>query len=169
MNDYNAYYLDTSALVKYYFTEPGSSWVAALIDELSSDNATSLNITFISEIAIVELAAALAILRRQKKLSNRRFDRAYAHFFSDLADGLFTPLTITTKHFYVGAELTRRHPLKAYDALHLAIALEQRQILSDFANDLTFVCGDKSLIAAAKAEGLKTENPFDHAVPEEGT
>jgi len=63
------------------------------------------------------------------------------------------------------ADLTQRHPLKAYDAVQLAVALRYGPILSG--HPFTFVSGDSTLLAAVHAEGLVTENPFDHVMPDE--
>lgn len=67
--------------------------------------------------------------------------------------------------FFDGASLTRRHPLKAYDAVQLAVALRQNQALALVERSLIFVSGDKTLLSAAQAEGLATDNPFGHVSP----
>ena len=60
-------------------------------------------------------------------------------------------------------QLADRHPLRAYDAVHLATAwlLKQGSVDSDDP-PLTFVCADERLTAIAQAEGLTTENPNNH-------
>jgi len=65
----------------------------------------------------------------------------------------------------MATELTQQYPLKAYDAVQLAVALRYRQVLARYKLALTFVSGDGQLLAAAEAEGLAVDNPFDHAVP----
>jgi hypothetical protein len=55
--------------------------------------------------------------------------------------------------------------LKAYDAVQLAVALRQTTNLTPFHIPLIFVSGDRTLLAAAQAERLLTDNPFDHAAP----
>jgi hypothetical protein len=54
------YYFDASALVKYYVTEPGSSWVCQIIDEQDPETGRSRHIILIAEITHVETAAGLA-------------------------------------------------------------------------------------------------------------
>jgi predicted nucleic acid-binding protein len=49
------YYLEPSALVKYYVTEPGSTWVRQVVDE-------EANVLVSAEITIAEVAAALGAL-----------------------------------------------------------------------------------------------------------
>lgn len=53
-----AYYFDTSAIVKRYLPEVGTNWVRSLVDPASG------NIIMISEVTIVEVAAALAARHR---------------------------------------------------------------------------------------------------------
>jgi predicted nucleic acid-binding protein len=55
------YFCDTSAIVKYYVTEPGSQWVWKLVD--------SGEPVFLVEITIAEVSAALSILRRTGRIS----------------------------------------------------------------------------------------------------
>ena len=69
--------------------------------------------------------------------------------------------------FGEAALLTQRHPLKAYDAVQLAVALRQNRALATVKQSLIFVSGDKTLLAAAKAEGLDIDNPFDHVSPQD--
>ncbi len=64
--------------------------------------------------------------------------------------------------FFVAAALTRPYPLKAYDAVQLAVALHQSQVLAAHGLTLTFVSGGGILLAAAQAEGLSTDNPSSH-------
>jgi hypothetical protein len=69
--------------------------------------------------------------------------------------------------FFAAAQLTQPHPLKAYDAVQLSIALRYQQHLSTGGFSLTFVSGDGTLLTAAQAEGLTIDNPFAHIVPED--
>jgi len=47
------YYFDASALVKYYVTEPGSTWVRQLIEELDSETSQTSHIILVAEISRV--------------------------------------------------------------------------------------------------------------------
>lgn len=63
----------------------------------------------------------------------------------------------------LAVELAQRHPLRAYDAIHLAAALDiTTQAHNAGLPPLVFVSADVGLLAAARAEGLATENPNDH-------
>ncbi len=59
--------------------------------------------------------------------------------------------------------LTQSHALRGYDAVQLASALTVSAVLT--AANLPppiFIAADDDLLAAARAEGLATENPNDH-------
>lgn len=69
-------------------------------------------------------------------------------------------LPATSQRVDEAIELTARHRLRGYDAVHLACALRLNGVLLD--NDLpplTFVAADDDLLKAAQAEELETENP----------
>ena len=103
-----AVYLETGVLVKYYVTEPGSSWVRNLVEETEERG---------------------GIVTR------------------DILDE--------------AAELCLRHPLKGYDAVHLATGIALRDSLGEEVR-FVYVTGDASLAEAARLEGLTVENPFEH-------
>jgi hypothetical protein len=161
------YYFDASALVKYYILEPGSLWVRGLVDALASDGVSQANTIFISEVSITESAAAFAVLHRIQRISQRARDGAFKACMKHIATGLLKTIPVTTVNFQMAAHLTQRHPLKAYDAVQLAVALGHHQALATHSLNLTFVSGDNSLIAAAQGEGLPTGNPFDHILPQD--
>ncbi|RLC93860.1 MAG: hypothetical protein DRI77_11470 [Chloroflexi bacterium] len=157
------YYFDASALVKQYVQEPGSTWIRRLIDRVAFDKEQG-NTVFIAEVNIVKVAAALAILARTNKISLRDRNIAYQRFMDDTAH-LYQIISMETSDFHSAAHLTQRHPLKAYDAIHLAIALRHHHALARYERDLIFVSGDRQQLEAAAAEGLATDNPFDHPSP----
>jgi predicted nucleic acid-binding protein len=158
------YYFDTSALVKYHVTEPGSTWVRQLIEERDAETSHFRHIVLVAEITRVEVAAGLAVIERVGRIRRSERDREYAHFIAQLVHR-YTIIPLTTSDLETAAALTQRHPLKAYDAVQLAVALRYHKILPTPA--LVFVCGDTTLIIAAQAEGLSTANPFDHVVLED--
>ena len=155
------YFFDASAIVKYYVDEPGSVWVEEIVDLLDSDTRPRGNTVFIAEVSIAEVAAAFAILHRTGRIRRRTRDGVFDRFLAE-ADTLFKLTPIVSGDFYTAARLTQRHPLKAYDAIQLAVALRHHQALARRKLGLTFVSGDRQQLAAAEAEGLATDNPFDH-------
>ncbi len=156
------YYLDTSALVKYYVLEAGSTWVRDLVDTLITDGQSRANTIFIPDIGIPEAAAAFSVLERTARISRRTRDRVFQACMHHIASGLLSVLPITSADLFAAAILTQAHPLKAYDAVHLAVALRHFRTLAAIELSLSFVSGDRRLLAAASAEGLAVANPFDH-------
>lgn len=155
------HYFDASAVVKYYIREPGTMWMRGLVGE--ADEGTAL----ISEATITEAAAAFAVLHRVGRISRRARDGAYRAFSKHINVGTWEPVPVLTDDFRFAAELTQRHPLKAYDAVQLAVALRQHRILAEQDFSSTFVSGDATLLEAAQSEGLATDNPFDHVVQDD--
>ncbi len=153
-------FLDTSALVKYYVTEPGSTWIRQLIDGRDSDT-SFLHVIFVAEITRVEVAAGISIIERIGRIHKAQKRREYDRFVSDLLHR-YAVIPLKSAILRSAAELTQRHPLKAYDAVQLAVALWQERALKSRGLSLVFVCGDKTLLTAANAEGLAIENPFNH-------
>lgn len=158
----SAYYLDSSAVVKRYIEEPGSAWVRRICEAHDADTDEKLHYISIGEIAVTEVAAAFAILVRRNIIPKRIGERAYKQFVSEFR-GEYEIVTLTPTLILSAAELTQRHPLKAYDAIQLALAIHANDLLKENALSLIFVTADKTLLQAAQSEGLMTDNPHDHA------
>ena len=150
------YYLEPSALVKYYVTEAGSAWIRALV---GADE----NVLVTAEISITEISAALALIARTGRISKHRCNELWGKFKRDLLmryELLPTHRTIVDQ----GAELCQKHPLRGFDAIHLASGLQLGETLQDEMPELAliYVTGDDSLSTAAEGEGLVVDNPFWH-------
>jgi len=161
------YFFDASALVKYYILEPGSTWVRALVGVRTPGDGLPINPMLISDASITECAAAFAVLWRVNRISRSTRDGAYRAFMKHIAVGRLRTVSVSTADFQLAADLTQKHPLKAYDAVQLAVALRQKRALAIAQWSLIFVSGDKILLTAAQAEGLVTDNPFDHVSPQD--
>ncbi len=151
------FYFDSSALVKQYCIERGSSWVVA-----TTARATG-NAIILSEITLAEVAAALsAKARSQHGLSLTERDRAFSRFLQDCQSG-YILLPVDRGIVDVAVTLTLHYPLRGYDAVQLATALSVNADLASAGRPpLTFVSSDQDLLRAAVAEGLPTENPNLH-------
>ncbi len=153
------YYLEPSALVKYYVTEPGSIWVRQLVDEEN-------NALLSAEITIAEVSAALAVIVRVGRISRRQREAFWGKFKYDLLTRYeFLPTHRTIINH--AAELCQKHPLRGFDAIHLASGIQLQETLGqqgEAGQDLssTYVTSDDQLISAAQAEGLSVDNPFWH-------
>lgn len=148
-----AYFLDTSAVVKHYVTEPGSAWVRGVV--------TSGTPVFLAEISLAEVATALSILYRQRLLRKGYRDALWSQFERDAAV-IYQWVTVPRPVIYAAALLGLRHPLKAYDAVQVAAAQSLAGDLKQQQVDLVVVSGDDQVLAAAQAEGLTVDNPFLH-------
>ena len=159
------YYFDASALVKVYVREPGSAWVRSLLG-VGGEGEQPAQAILIAEASVAEVAAAFAVLYRTGRIRRKVWDGAFDQFMDDV-HWRYQLIRTTQDDFFAAAALTCHYPLKAYDAVQLAVALRYARILAAFGFPLTFVSGDATLLAAAQAEGLPTENPFDHIAPED--
>jgi predicted nucleic acid-binding protein len=148
------FFLDTSAVIKRYRSETGSSWVRALTAP------TAAHKIILSEITLAEFAAVIAAKHRARKgISRHERDRILALFLNHChVDYELIPATRVLINRAV--RLTQNHKLRGCDSIQLASALEANDILlAAGAPPLTFVAADKDLLVAARAVGLATENP----------
>jgi predicted nucleic acid-binding protein len=135
-------YLDTSALVKLYVEEDGSSIVRKSVDEADAV-ATSI-------IAFVEARAAFSRRRRERTISPAAHARLVRGFESDWSRYLV--LEATEPLIRRAGRLTEIHSLRAYDAIHLASARILREKLAE---PVSFASWDTRLVSAARKEGLE--------------
>lgn len=152
----STYFLDSSALVKRYVTEPGSDWVRAL------SHPTTGNSLIITRITWVEVLSALARRQRAGDLASGDVQQAIQIFRYDL-DMQYQVVELDVHLAEMAGSLITRHPLRAYDAVQLAAALRvQIELKRVQAPALKFLVADNRLAVIAKAEGLQTNNPNEH-------
>ncbi len=155
------YYFDANAQVKYHLTEPGSSWVRSIVDATDSDGRSS-HVLFAAEISLVEVGAALASVERSGQIRRGMRDRALQAYLV-LISSRYQMVSIRSPLLMDGVYLTQAHPLKGYDAIHLAAALEVQRRATAQELSVVFVSGDRRLLTAARVEGLAVEDPYGHA------
>lgn len=150
----NNFFLDTSAIVKRYAPETGSSRIRSLADPSSS-----LKI-ILSEITLPETAAAFSAKHRAPGgISQTKRNRLLALFLGHCSTE-YKLLTVNHSILDHAVLLTQKHKLRGCDSIQLATApLANKALVLNSFHPLTFVAADKDLLQAAKAEGLKTENP----------
>jgi predicted nucleic acid-binding protein len=145
-----AFYLDSSALVKLFFDEAGTEQVKSI----ASGNDTSLLLA--SAFTRVEVRAALRRRERTGDLTpddtDRLVRRVELFFETRVAE-----LPVTDPVLRYAESLADRHPLKAYDAIQLAVFAVQREAVDG--PSLVFVCADRQLTNAANTEGYATIQP----------
>ncbi len=138
-------YLDTSALLTRFVAETGSLTVHALVSR-HGPVATA-------KIAFAEVHAALARRRRAGHMREdqyaslcRRFEHEWAAYARvDLDDDVLA----------LSRDLVRRHPLRGFDAIHLASAIALRTMLAE---DFAFAAADAHLLEAARRERFRALN-----------
>ena len=131
-------FFDTSALVKHYHLERGSSVVNELMETY---------IVAISELAIVEMTSALMRWHLSGELRRSNLEWALERFYSDLENYVVVPISSET--ISLATFLVIKHGLKTLDSLQLASALRIK------AEARVFVTFDEKLKKAAEKEGFK--------------
>jgi predicted nucleic acid-binding protein len=148
-------YFDSSALVKWYLAETGSTWVQA-----RCNNPTQVIVT--ADLARAEMAAAFARKLREGTLTPGEYQNVRGRLTID-AQKRYQIVPIVADRVDEAIELTSRNQLRGYDAVHLACALHVNQaLLANHLPPLTLIAADDDLLKAAQAEGLRTENPNLH-------
>jgi len=152
------YYFDTSGLVKYYLAETGSAWVYGLIDAALPDGSPRHTIQ-ITSIGVVEVAAAVARRQRMGQITRTTQQKTVALFLRHVQTR-YTLLSLDEATFKLATDLTQHHPLRGYDAVHLAAALRLRaHLVAAGLPAPVFISADDNQCATARAEGLMAENP----------
>ena len=150
------YYLDTSALIKRYIDEVGSIWLRT---QLSIQPQPSL---IIVHLAIVKVTRALTRRRRENVLTSTEYQQIQNIFRSDCLNE-YNIATAIGNIISRANQLLEKHPLRAYDAIHLATAINvNQQLLRQNLVPLTFLSADNRLNDAASVEGLAVDNPNHH-------
>ena len=150
-----AYFVDSSALVKRYVRETGTAWLRGLTRRRSSTD------IFIALITAVEVTSAVA-RRRGVTLTAAQASSLISRFRKHLA-GRYFPSQITPALVSDAMTLANRHRLRAYDAVQLAAALDvYRDWSANRFGAFVFVSADRTLNAAATAEGLTVDDPNSH-------
>jgi len=148
------YYFDSSAAVKRYAPERGSEWVKLIVEP------TEGNMVYIGQIGVVEIAAALSRKVRTKELTRKGYEAALWLFLADVRNEEYIIVPLSDEVVELAVDLTRRHPLRGYDAAHLATAVMlNTALLGAELPPLVFVSADRALCEAARREGLSADNP----------
>jgi uncharacterized protein len=134
-------YLDTSVVAKWYLNEPFSEEVEEFLRGLAR--------AWVSSLTAVELRCLLARRRRNGEITERLEGRVWAAFEDDISRGYLERLPLTDDYAAEALRLMGRledHPLRAMDALHLAVASE--------ACAGVIATADRVMAAAAAAAGF---------------
>jgi predicted nucleic acid-binding protein len=147
-----AFYADTSVLLKRHITEPGSRWFQEVVDFSDASILTT-------ELSIVEVYSALNRLVREGNLPLDLY-QDLTIVLKRLFEFRYESIPISNPIRDIACGVLERHPLRAYDSIHLASALfSNRRLISEGKVGLTFQSSDYRLLAAATAEDLPTFDP----------
>ena len=152
----DAFYFDSSALVKRYAKENGTNFLIGLL------RPSAKNVLYSARITEIEVCAALS--RRQKGLRLTTIQAAKTVLrFRIIFSRRFYAADLTDAIINESIRLAEKYALRGYDAVQLATALiSNRKRLKDSLTPLIFVSADKELNNAAKTEGLTIENPNNY-------
>ena len=149
-------FLDSSGLVKRYVAETGSAWVRSVTDPAGGHEC------FLAQISGAEVASAITRRLRRGDLTPADAVTALSGFEADFRQS-FVLLENSLPRIQEAMALIRRHGLRGYDAVQLAVALHLRGLGRPFGRpDPVVITADRELTAAALAEGLAADDPNDH-------
>ena len=151
-----AYFFDSSALLKRYISETGSSWIQSLTAKSAG------NLVVVAQITWVEIHSALARRQREGSLNANQVNQILEVFCYEF-DNQYQKVGLLPAVLQMAGQLVSRHPLRAYDAVQLASALCIMPEISQIDTaTFTFLTADNRLLAAAQAENLISDNPNHH-------
>lgn len=150
------YFVDSSALVKRYSNETGTTWVRSLLDPATG------NQIYLARITRVEVVSAITRKNRGGGMSAIDAAAAIARLRLHLTNEYAT-INISSTVIDSAMALAETHALRGYDAVQLAAALELRtDCLAIGISAPTLISADVDLNAAAIAEGLAADDPNAH-------
>jgi predicted nucleic acid-binding protein len=150
------YFFDTSALVKRHVSEAGSAWIKSLV------RANAGHTLYIARITTVELASAITRRQSNGDLSAAQAGAILGHFRRHLVQG-YRVVELTPTLFDNAMRIARKHRLRAYDAVQLAVALDVHRLQKAAGlGPVTLLSADRDLNTAATAERLGVEDPNTH-------
>jgi hypothetical protein len=147
-----SYFFDTSALVKRYRPEDGTTEVDVLFGEQDS-------VRLVSRLGVIETVSALATKVRTGEITPDDYIVSRKRFLAEISGRTITVLRLLVGHYRIAERLIDRHSptvrLRTLDALQLSVALDLRnkQRMD------SFVCADQVLCDLAQREGLVVINP----------
>lgn len=150
------YYADSSALVKRHLPESGSAWFTALASPAAG------NVIVTARISLVEGYSALNRRVRKAAITLTDYQRVIVDL-NHMWSSEYQIVELTPEVVDDARLLLERHPLRAYDVVQLASALQARRTISATgAADPVFLSADDRLLVAARVEGFITNNPNHH-------
>ncbi len=139
----HALFVDTSALVKYYYPETDSDRIEDLL--LKSRRVC------ISSLSVTEMASALMKKVRTGELKKTEELLIWNTFLDDLETGRIDVLLPDERQYERAADIIReiggRHGIRTLDAIQIAIAQST--------GNLSLVCSDRAMTTIAQKMGMR--------------
>ena len=145
------YFVDSSALVKRYVNETGSSWVLSLFDLASNHR------ILIATITAVEIIAAISRRERGGSLASSSSRTLCKQLRTDYQSD-YQSVNITKNIVSSAMVLSETYGLRSDDAVQLAVGCAISTLCLASGILLTFVSSDQELNKAALGEGMVIEN-----------
>jgi len=132
-------YIDTCVLMAFYCPEP--------LSDVADEALSATTDPVISPMVELELVAAMASKVRTRELTRSDADAAMGQFRTQIDDGYFRVVTIGPREIDLAKDWLSRFtsPLRTLDALHMAAA---------FANNEILLTADKGLAKSAAEFGV---------------
>ncbi len=147
-----SYYVDTSALAKYYIAETGTGWIRSIL------RPSSRNIVIMCETTPIEMFSLLSRREYSGTLLPKNVVVIRTNFLSHINSRYLVQM-VGSPIFLQARLLVTNHKLRTLDAIQLASAIHAATLLGE---KLTFLSGDNDLLTAASNEGFVVDNPNAH-------
>lgn len=145
------YYLDTSAWVKRYLTEPGSGWMHQLFERRESFACSPLG--------YIEALSAISRQQGVRQIPSQRQELLREDLRSDWNEMLHVP--IDSEVIQRATRFSWEYRLRGADAIHLAAAHWLKESITARSLLLVLVTADAELIRSAEELGLTVTNPVE--------
>jgi predicted nucleic acid-binding protein len=150
------YFLDSSALIKRYLPEKGTRWIRSTIATGTG------NRVVIAQITPAEVISGISRRKREGHISARHAEAVRQLLERHVKAG-YVGIRLTEGVVSQACDLLEKHPLRAYDAVQLASAIESNnRLVSAGLAALVFVSADKQLLSVADNEGFAVEDPNNY-------
>ncbi len=149
------FFADTSALVKRYIVEQGTHWLR------TNTASHSGNTVIVSNLVEVELLSALAGRHRNNQYSIDALQQL-RKLIAQHMQSQYVVINVNATIIADAIVFLEKHPLRAYDAIQLATAINAEKRVHPSGIPFTMLCSDQRLTAAATVEGLQTDDPNQH-------
>jgi hypothetical protein len=149
------YFMDSSALVKYYIREPGTRYITGIMQN-------PMDKAVIAEITPVETISAVSRQKHDGHIPPRAA-RAIRLLLDRNVAREYAVIRLSPAIVARAKDLLEAHRLRAYDAVQLASAEDSQARLANAGlPPLIFLAADNRLLTVASTVGLQTDNPNNY-------